>query len=89
LDGMFVTDLADLFGVEIRENHLLDLIRKWQLLPADIVGLTNDERKVLWQYLGLRQMAVNNPEQYTQQLQSLVKNSVGWGNQIIVLELVE
>jgi hypothetical protein len=28
LDGMFVTDLADLFGVEIRENHLLDLIRK-------------------------------------------------------------
>lgn len=89
LDGSFVTDISDISGLDVREEELTQLARKSQLTPADIAGLSQDERRVLSQYLGLRTMQQSNPDQFQETLVQLIRNSVRNANQILSLEVVE
>jgi len=85
-DGYFVTDIADILWLEIRENVLMWIIAKWQVSPADMQELTQDERKAMSQLLTLRTLWVNNPDALRQQLQTIIWQSTQWWNQLIVLE---
>jgi hypothetical protein len=73
-------------GLEIRENVLLWIIAKWQVSPADMLELTQDERKAMSQLLTLRTMWVNDPASLRAQLQAIIWQSTQWWNQLIVLE---
>jgi len=85
-DGSFIDDLADLLGLTVRPEVVQQVMKGEQL---DFATLTEDEKKALLQFSQIRQLAATNPEQYQQSLQSIVFNSIGAGNQIIVLEVVE
>lgn len=85
-DGMFITDLADILGATIRENILVGLATKPQLTPEDIQGLTDDERRILSQYLYLMQQDEAARQQTVTQL---ISQSINAWNQIIVLEVVD
>ena len=88
VDGWFITDIADLLWLVIDEQKLVNLVQQEQLTSADIAELSQDERKAVVQFINLRQQAVTNQAQFDQQLQQILWNSMGWGNQIIVLELL-
>lgn len=89
LDGNFVTDIADMIGLTVREDELVALARKQQIVSADIIALSQDERKVFAQYLGFRNMQQNDPSQFSTMLQNAIRWSIGNANQILALEVVE
>jgi hypothetical protein len=73
LDGNFVTDIADMIGLTVREDELVALARKQQIVSADIIALSQDERKVFAQYLGFRNMQQNDPSQFSTMLQNAIR----------------
>lgn len=75
-DGNFVTDMADLLGKSIDETKLVALVQKAQLAASDLVTLSDDEKFVLTQYLGLKQQQTQNPELFQQTLQNLIMQSI-------------
>jgi len=88
-DGTFVTDIADMMGLQVDDVKLMNIVIKGQPTVQDIATLTQDERRALQQFIGLRQKATEGDEALRQNLTNLVSNNLGGGNQLIVLELVE
>ncbi len=88
-DGTFVTDIADMMWLEIDENKMMAIVSKWQPTVEDIATLTQDERRALQQFIGIRQEASKGDDALRAALTNIVSNNAGGGNQLIVLQLVE
>lgn len=86
--GEFIDDLADLIGKQIDTNKLIEVAKKAQITQEDIKLMTQDERVVFGQFLGLMQLAKQNPEQFHQQMVNIINSSIGAGSQLIVLEVL-
>lgn len=85
-DGMFFEDIADIMWLQVSPATTQKIVQWVQLNPTE---LTEDEKKALSQFFGLRQQLATNPTQYQQTLQSIVNQSLGAWNQIIVMEVVQ
>lgn len=86
-DWSFFWDIADIIWLTVSEQTIQKVMKGEQLNPAE---LTEDEKKVLIQFYGLRQQAAAaDKAQYQQSLQNFVMQSLGAWNQVIVFELVE
>lgn len=88
-DGTFVTDIADILGLEIREDLLISLIRANQITQQQIEPLTQYERKALSQYLSFASMQQSDPDQFTQALNQTIQQSINNPNQILSIEIVK
>ncbi len=88
-DGTFVTDIADMMGLQVDDTKLMNIVLKGQPTVQDIATLTQDERRALQQFIAIRQQATGGDDALRQNLTNLVTSNLGGGNQLIVLELVE
>lgn len=86
-DGSFIEDLADMTGKQINSQAIKWIISQAQIDPRQIANLSQDDRYVLAQYLGLRQTKQKNPDQFKTQLTNMIKKNISSGSQIIVLEV--
>jgi hypothetical protein len=94
-----IWDIADIYGKPVDESKIWNiaqnLITNWvngsEEIQKQIAGLSQDERIILLQYLGLFNLAKatdqNNAQQYQQYLNNLLWQSLWWGSQLIVFEL--
>lgn len=85
---VFMDDLADIYGLEIRTNAMLDAVRTG-LTAEFIASLTQDERQILDLFMGLRQMKEQNPQQFAWNMRNIITNSVFSSNQIAVIQRVK
>ncbi len=92
-NGLAIGDMADIIGKIIDEQKLLQVAQAVingsnpATLTQAIDELTQDERIVLVQYLNMYTMLRQDNQQYMQTLNQLLWQSVGWGSQIIILEV--
>ena len=93
-DGQAIGDIADVYGKTVDEDKLLITAQKVlssqgasQELSATIEGLSQDERLILMQYLGVVNLLKSNSPQYQEFLNSLIGQSLGGWSQLIVFEL--
>lgn len=92
-NGFAIGDMADIIGKTIDEQKLLQVAQAVingsnpATLTQAIDELTQDERIVLVQYLNMYTMLRQDNQQYMQALNQLLWQSVGWGSQIIILEV--
>lgn len=93
-NGQAIGDIADVFGKTIDELNLLAVTQ--QVIAAGnnptkvtpiIDTLTQDERFVLAQYLGLYNLLRQNSPQFQQVLNQILGQSVTWSSQVIIFEL--
>lgn len=83
-NGKVIGDIADVYGKTIDENKVLNaanIVLTQQGATEEVtkyVGeLTQDERLILMQYLGLRNVATSNSTQYQEYLNSIIGQSLG------------
>lgn len=93
-DGQAISDIADVYGKTIDERKVLDaaniIVAKQQTseeMQQVVEQLTQDERMILTQYLGLYNLLNANNPQYSEFLNSIISQSLGGGSQLIVFEL--
>ncbi len=93
-DGQAIGDIADVYGKIVDEDKILITAQKVlesqgasQELSATIEGLSQDERLILMQYLGVVNLLKSNSPQYQEFLNNLISQSLGWWSQLIVFEL--
>lgn len=97
MNGQAIWDLADIIWKEVDEAKLLSIAQVYiqqkaltEDLQNEISKLSQDERSVLSQYLWIYNiLQAWNQDQYSQTLNSLLWQSLGWGSQLIVFELVD
>ncbi len=88
-DGGYIEDLAYMLGKSSSvDSNKLKQIASAQLTPELIATLSQDERMVLAQYLQLRGMSQQNPEQYKKWLTTMISKNIKSWSQIIVLEVM-
>ena len=56
-------------------------------MAASIEALSQDERMIMTQYLGLRNLVASNSPQYQEFLNGIIGQSLGGGSQLIIFEL--
>ncbi len=93
-NGQAVGDIADVFGKIIDEGKVLAATQQAlnaQRNPAQLAevvsGLTQDERFILSQYLGIYNMLRQNSPQFGETINQILSQSVAGSSQIIVFEL--
>lgn len=90
MNGQAVADIADIYGKDIDETKVRQLAQAYLAktdVSADIKNLSQDERLILAQYLGLYNMLSSQNTQYQEYLNSLLGQSLGGGSQLMVFEL--
>jgi hypothetical protein len=93
LNGEAVGDIADVYGKTVDETKILDvavsLIKQTNMdqVQAKIQNLTQDERMILTQYVGLVNLLSAKNPQYQDYVQNLMSQSLGGGSQLVVFEL--
>lgn len=82
-------DLADIFGKDIDVPKLAAIAQ--QANGPEVVDklkdLNQDERYILANYLTLVSTAQTKPQEYQQQILSLLQQSIWWGSQLIVFRV--
>ena len=93
-NGQWVGDVADVFGKIIDEKKVLDATQKVLAAQGNptkatevITDLTQDERFVLAQYMGLYNLLRQNSPQFQETVNQILGQSVSGSSQIIVFEL--
>ncbi|MFA5748226.1 MAG: hypothetical protein WC872_03900 [Candidatus Absconditabacterales bacterium] len=98
-NGLAIGDIADIYGKPVDESKIGNIAQNLitngvngsEEIQKQIAGLSQDERIILLQYLGLFNLAKatdqNNAQQYQQYLNNLLGQSLGGGSQLIVFEL--
>ncbi len=93
-NGLVIGDIADVYGKIVDENKIFMaaqsvVSQQWasEQLSATIEKLSQDERLILMQYLGLVNLAKTNSPQYQEFLNSILGQSLWGGSQLIVFEL--
>jgi len=85
-DGMFFEDIADIMWLQVSPSTTQKIAQWTQLNPNE---LTEDEKRALTQFFWIRQQLATNPTEYQKTLQNIVMQSLGAGNQVIVMEVVQ
>jgi len=92
--GQAIGDIADVYGKIIDEdkiiyaaNTILSQQQSQEQLQAIVGELTQDERLILAQYLGIYNAMNANSPQYGEFLNNIIGQSLGGGSQLIVFEL--
>ncbi len=86
-------DIADVFGKPIREDVLKSLAsnilktRDINAISTQVQQLSQDERRVLLQYLSLFQMLTTQAQGYQEMINSILGQSIAWGAQLMIFEL--
>ena len=93
-DGQVIGDIADVYGKTVDENKIFStaqiiLAQQWTSpdLEKTIEWLSQDERLILMQYLGLVNLLKANNPQYQEYVNNILGQSLGGGSQLIVFEL--
>jgi len=93
-DGQVIGDIADIYGKSVDEKALFEIAGKVltnqgtsEDIATTIETLSQDERMVLSQYLGIRNLVTSNSPQYQEVLNNIIGQSLGGGSQLIVFEL--
>ena len=93
-DGQVIGDIADVYGKNVDETKIFSVAAKvfeqqWASaeLSTTIEWLSQDERLILMQYLGLVNLAKAQNPQYQEFVNSILGQSLGGGSQLIVFEL--
>ena len=92
-NGKALGDIADIYGKTIQEDKLLAIAQQLQAQKdpeqskAAIQALSQDERLILVQYLGLVQLQTAQNPQLQEYTNSLLQQSLGGGSQLIVFAL--
>lgn len=97
IDGQAIWDIADIVWKQVDSTKLLDIAKayiesQWniQALEEKMQWLSQDEKYVLWQYLWVYNiLRSGNQQQYTEIMNGLLWQSLGWGSQLIVFELID
>lgn len=94
MNGDAISDIADIYGKEIRTTTVLQTAM--QVIGANsnpttlqnaISLLTQDERLVLIQYVSLYNLMRQDQAQYTQAINDLLAQSIGGSSQLIIFEV--
>lgn len=94
-NGKVIGDIADVFGKTIDASKVYTtaqkLIAQQSAAPEElktvIATLSQDERLILTQYVGLVNLLKANNPQYQEFVNNILSQSLGWGSQLIVFEL--
>jgi hypothetical protein len=93
-DGQVIGDIADIYGKSVDEKALFEIAGKVlanqgtsEDIATTIETLSQDERMILSQYLGIRNLVTSNSPQYQEVLNNIIGQSLGGGSQLIVFEL--
>lgn len=93
-DGQVIGDIADVYGKIIDENKVLTTAQTilaqqqdTEKLKTMVETLTQDERLIMMQYLGLLNLVKSNSPQYQDFLNNIIGQSLGGGSQLMVFEL--
>jgi len=93
-NGQVIGDIADVYGKSVDETKIFTvaqtvLTQQWasEELSKTIDGLSQDERLILTQYLGLINLVKSNNPQYQEFVNNILSQSLGWGSQLIVFGL--
>ena len=92
-NGEAIGDIADIYGKTIDEGKILQLAvtliegKDTSTAEASIQALTQDERLVLLQYLGLVNLLKAGNTQYQEYVNNLLSQSLWGGSQLMVFEL--
>lgn len=93
-NGQAISDVADVFGKIIDETKTLAAVQQVlnaqgnpNQVQAAIAELTQDERFVVAQYLGLYNLLRQNSPQFGEMLNQILIQSVAGSSQIIIFEL--
>ncbi len=93
-NGDVIGDIADVYGKTVDETKIITIAQaiisqQWasQELTKTIEGLSQDERMILLQYLGLVNLLKANNPQYQEFINNIMGQSLGGGSQLIVFEL--
>lgn len=91
-NGSAIGDIADVYGKIVDENKVLTtaalmLQQDIEKAKAQIIGLSQDERLILAQYVGLVNLINAENAQYQEYLNNLLGQSLGGGSQLMVFEL--
>ena len=92
-NGEAIGDIADVYGKTVDEAKILDvavaLIKQTDMEKAQtkIQNLTQDERMILTQYVGLVNLLNTQDPQFQEYLNNLLSQSLGGGSQLMVFEL--
>lgn len=93
-NGDVIWDIADVYGKDIDANKIFAtaqtiLGQQWvsEELTKTVEGLSQDNRLILAQYLGLVNLAKSNSPQYQEFINNIIGQSLGGGSQLIVFEL--
>lgn len=93
-DGKAIGDIADVYGKIIDEQKVLTIAQKilaQQNTPDELTKnvelLSQDERLILTQYVGLVNLLKANNPQFQQFVNSIIEQSLGGWSQLIVFEL--
>lgn len=93
-NGQAIGDIADVYGKVVDEKKILEIantiITEKSASPqttTTIEAMTQDDRLILTQYIGLRNLLAANNPQYQEYLNSIIGQSLGGGSQLIIFEL--
>jgi len=93
-DGQVIGDIADIYGKSVDEKALFEIAGKVlanqgksEDIATTIETLSQDERMILSQYLGIRNLVTSNSPQYQEVLNNIIGQSLGGGSQLIIFEL--
>ena len=93
-NGQVIGDIADVFGKNVDESKVFataeTIIAQWggsEELQTTIETLSQDERLILLQYVGLVNLVKANNPQYQEFVNNILSQSLGGGSQLIVFEL--
>ena len=86
--GKIIGDIADVYGKNIDETKIFTTAQALlnQQTP-DVASLSQDERLILMQYLGIVNLYNTNAQQYQEFLNNIMWQSLGGWSQLIVFEL--
>ena len=94
-NGEVIGDIADVYGKTINASKVFTLAQQllaqqWTApdeLKTSIAALSQDERLILTQYMGLINLLKANNPQYQDFVNSILNQSLGGWSQLIVFEL--
>ena len=96
-DGLAIWDIADVLGKNIDEAKVMNAakalinnsIKDEAGLATLVTPLTQDERYILAQYVGIYKMASGDQTQFQQAISSVISQSLGSSSQLMTFEVMQ
>lgn len=97
VNGLAIWDIADVLGKDIDETKVMNAakvlisnsIKDETSLATLIAPLTQDERYILAQYVGIYKMASGDQTQFQQAISSIISQSLGSSSQLMTFEVMQ